>query len=100
MSALVVLCYRLMWLESQDSWDMIALKFHPTDLRSYETLAALAVLLLNGLDESLHLHHQTQKHSPSAMDLNTFLCNKHRKLLLFLQWLQQDRINAYSIKSA
>lgn len=67
---------------------MIALKFHPIDLRSYETLAALTALLLNGLDDSLHLHHQTQKHSPSATDLNTFLSNKHWKLLLFLQWVQ------------
>lgn len=67
---------------------MIALKFHPVDLCSNETLAALTVLLLNGLDLSLYLHHKTQKRYPSAIDLNTFPSNKNRKLLLFLQWLQ------------
>lgn len=56
-------------------------------------------LFLNGLDESLQLHHQTQKHSPSAIILNSFLSNKHRKLLLFLQRFQQDRKYASSIKS-
>lgn len=63
-SALVVFGYRLMWLENQNYWATIALKFHPIDLHSYETLAALTALLLNVLDESLQLHCQNQKHSP------------------------------------
>lgn len=47
----------------------------------------------------LHQDQQNQKHPCSAIDSNVFLSNKYRKLLLFLQRVQQDERRASSIIS-
>lgn len=63
------------------------MKFQPKDLHSYERWQLSPMLFFNALEVILYLHQdqQNQKHSRSAIDLNVFLSNKDRKLLLFLQ---------------
>lgn len=59
------------------------------------------MLIFSVLGVILYLHQvqQNQKHPLSGIDLNIFLSNKYRKLLLFLQSVQQDGRNASSIVS-
>lgn len=63
------------------------MKFQPKDLHCYERWQLSAMLFFNVLEVILYLRQdqQNKKHCPSAIDLNIFLSNKYRKLVLFLQ---------------
>lgn len=77
------------------------MKFQPKDLHGYERWQLSLMLFFYYLEVIIYLHRdkQDKKHFLSAIDLNISLSNKYRKLVLFLQQVQQEKINVFSIIS-